>query len=82
MDQRRIEKAVAAQEEQLAAVLGQEVGRRSRMTEKAMIGRTVFAKNMLQSTPSPTQSHALPRPRPTSSTSAEHSWTEKGALRS
>lgn len=47
IEQRRIGKGVELQEEQLALVMGQEVGRRSRMTEKAMIGRTVFAKNML-----------------------------------
>jgi hypothetical protein len=47
MEQRRMAKGVQLQEDQLAVVMGQEVGRRSRMTEKAMIGRTVFAKNML-----------------------------------
>lgn len=48
MEQRRIAKGVQLQEEQLAVVMGQEVGRRSRMTEKAMIGRTVYAKHALK----------------------------------
>ena len=40
-----------AQEGLLVQVFGNDVGRRSRLTEKAMIGRTVYSKNMLVGKP-------------------------------
>lgn len=41
------ERELKVQEGLLVQVFGNEVGQRSRLTEKAMIGRTVFYKNML-----------------------------------
>ena len=47
--QLRQQRNLKMQEDLLIQVFSQETSKRSRMTEKAMIGRTVFTKNMLRS---------------------------------
>lgn len=72
--QLRQQRTLKMQEDLLLQVLSQETSKRSRMTEKAMIGRTVFAKNMLRSTCRAIQSITYSKWRPRHCSIAKHSW--------
>ncbi len=72
--QLRQQRALQKQEDLLQQVLSQETSKRSRMTEKAMIGRTVFAKNMLRSTSRAIKSTTYSKWRPGHCSIARHSW--------